>query len=61
MIFYYHTPACCKYFLEYTVLVNENDSAYTLGDSGDCQTLRYQGIEKATVSRVLENFMFKIS
>ena len=28
MIFYYHTPACYKCFLEYTVLVNENDNAY---------------------------------
>ena len=34
---------------------------YTLGDSGDFSTSRYQGIVKATVSGVFEDLMFKIS
>ena len=33
----------------------------TLGDSGDFQTSRYQGIVKATVSYRLEDLNFKIS
>ena len=33
----------------------------TLGDSGDFQTSRYQGIGKATASGVFEDLKFKIS
>ena len=34
---------------------------YTLGDSGDFQTSRYQSIVKATASGVFEDLKFKIS
>ena len=34
---------------------------YTLGDSGDFQTSRYQGIVKATVSYRLQDLKFEIS
>ena len=33
----------------------------TLGDSGDFQTSRYQGIVKATASEIFEDLKFKIS
>ena len=48
-------------YTRHTYLSKYLSKVYTLGDSGDFQTSRYQGIVKATASGVFEDLKFKIS